>query len=716
MIKLNIKELDLNYIHKYPTKDELEEFNNKLQNYLEKLKKVEKQTYERNTAGKLGDFFKNLKFEAEIEEGKANSNIDLVLKNNEKTQVIIEAKIPGSKEFITPEKPNVKALWECVLYFMRLEVNEKIFIKHLIITDFYKFYIFTKKEIEKIANIKEVKEIHKNKQNNDEFYKALSVVLNEQDLELNPYFIDLKEENDKTLLFKIFTKEFLFDDYNINDSNVLNKKFYDELLYILGLQEKDEKIVKSTSKDSTLYNLIEKELISKDRPSDFDSVIRYIIIWLNRILFLKLIETNLKNFNKNDEKAKFLSFEKVKDFQNLNYLFFEIFAKNFENRDKNSEFYFLPYLNSSLFTKKEDLESHLQIKELNNHGELEYYKNTILKDSKTEKTLNGKTNWLKYFLDFLDAFDFGTTNENETKINKELINSSVLGLVFEKLNGYKEGSYYTPNFITSYMCEKGITQAILDKYSTKYDIKFQSIEKLREYIDRNFDKLDEFKQLFFTLRICDPAVGSAHFLVSALCELMKIAYKLGFINSLLRGAKFQIINDEIIITKIDGEIFKYTRPKNLEDSDHEIQKELFNLKKSIIENNLFGVDINPNSVEIARLRLWIELLKNSYYLDENKEIHNLATLPNIDINIKCGNSLISRFSLDDKIEQDKKELKKEIEQYKENILKYKNTNDKEIKANLEKLIQNSKDTLKEGICAQKEKKSYEKLLGEYMVL
>ncbi|MFW5701217.1 MAG: Eco57I restriction-modification methylase domain-containing protein, partial [Cyclobacteriaceae bacterium] len=73
-----------------------------------------------------------------------------------------------------------------------------------------------------------------------------------------------------------------------------------------------------------------------------------------------------------------------------------------------------------------------------------------------------------------------------------------------------------------------------------------------------------------------------------------------------------------------------------------IQETLFHEKQTIIENCLFGVDINPNSVKICRLRLWIELLKNAYYKNGTEE---LETLPNIDINIKCGNSLISRFDL-----------------------------------------------------------------------
>ena len=98
----------------------------------------------------------------------------------------------------------------------------------------------------------------------------------------------------------------------------------------------------------------------------------------------------------------------------------------------------------------------------------------------------------------------------------------------------------------------------------------------------------------------------------------------------------------MIITDENGNIIAYN-PKNLEST--RVQKTLFQEKQTIIENCLFGVDINPNSVKICRLRLWIELLKNAYYKAETK-FTELETLPNIDINIKCGNSLLSRFPLD----------------------------------------------------------------------
>ncbi|GAA6777556.1 hypothetical protein BTM491_00780 [Helicobacter pylori] len=117
------------------------------------------------------------------------------------------------------------------------------------------------------------------------------------------------------------------------------------------------------------------------------------------------------------------------------------------------------------------------------------------------------------------------------------------------------------------------------------------------------------------------------------------------------------------------------KPHSENDPHHQIQKELFELKKSIIENCLFGVDINPNSCEITKLRLWIELLKYSYYIfEEGKNTNALETLPNIDINIKCGNSLISRFALKDKAllkTKKNQNLKYSIAEYKELVKIYK---------------------------------------------
>nr|WP_253909557.1 class I SAM-dependent DNA methyltransferase [Helicobacter pylori] len=404
-----------------------------------------------------------------------------------------------------------------------------------------------------------------------------------------------------------------------------------------------------------------------------------LIAWNNRILFLRLLESLLISF-KHFEKP-FLTIENFENFNDLNTLFFEVLAKkNNERSEKIKENKILgkiPYLNSSLFDKTPlELKGH-EIKWLDNEP-LEIYPKSVLKKDKDYQNKKDLP-LLKYLFEFLHAYKFTTTPE-DIKDNKDtsesrLINPSVLGLVFEKLNGYKEGSFYTPSFITSYMCSESIESIVLDKFNQKYNIECEKLEELKNYLKNSYkeDKRKEYLQLLLALRICDPAVGSGHFLVSALNEMVRIAYELGLITSLYRHS-LRLENDEIIIHTPTNEIFNYTKAHSENDPHHQIQKELFELKKSIIENCLFGVDINPNSCEITKLRLWIELLKYSYYIFENgKNTNALETLPNIDINIKCGNSLISRFSLHDNLKKIPN-IKKKIQEYKDLVAQYKDPN------------------------------------------
>ncbi|EAJ1903302.1 class I SAM-dependent DNA methyltransferase, partial [Campylobacter jejuni] len=274
---------------------------------------------------------------------------------------------------------------------------------------------------------------------------------------------------------------------------------------------------------------------------------------------------------------------------------------------------------------------------------------------------------LEYLFEFLDSFDFGSDDEqSEILSQKELISSSVLGNVFEKLNGYKEGSFYTPSFITSYMCKESITKVVLDKFNTQFDLDAKDISELRRSL-RKEDKKAQ-KELLNSIKICDPAVGSGHFLVSALNCLLSIYDELNLFDE---EFYLEVQNDEILITGRKGEFIEYKRPSTPKDKAHLIQQELFHTKKDIIENNLFGVDINPNSCEITKLRLWIELLKHSFYQSfDDENYHDLKTLPNIDINIKCGNSLVSYFETGKSLNH-YPNIKERINKYKRIVKDYK---------------------------------------------
>ncbi|EAL6343090.1 class I SAM-dependent DNA methyltransferase [Campylobacter coli] len=659
------------YYRKKPILEaELNEFIKALKDYKTSLENNLKNNEDSLVANALSKFFENLHFECEIKSiHKGNSGMDLALKKDKQIQVIVEAKLPHSKEFFSQSKPNCKALHECILYYLRERKALNSSLKHIIITDFYRFYIFKADLFEELFNKnKYFKEAFENfesknslfKGNTDEFYKECEKLLSSEkyldsitrkDLfdepSLKGVFIDIKPilEQEKPSfsklkpLFKIFHKDFLLSEFNPNDANSLNNAFYKELLYILGLYEskQNSKLIITKSEESkeeqgTFYTAINSKL----KEENFETILKLLILWLNRILFLKLIESNLVRFN-DDKNLKFLNFKKIPDFDKLSELFFEVLAKEKSTR-KKSEFAYLPYLNSSLF-EKQNIENTLEISSLSNDLKLFYYKNTVLKDDKC-KAKKGQVRLLEYLFEFLDSFDFGSDDEqSEILSQKELISSSVLGNVFEKLNGYKEGSFYTPSFITSYMCKESITKVVLDKFNAQFDLDAKDISELRKSL-RKEDKKAQ-KELLNSIKICDPAVGSGHFLVSALNCLLSIYDELNLFDE---EFYLEVQNDEILITGRKGEFIEYKRPSTPKDKAHLIQQELFHTKKDIIENNLFGVDINPNSCEITKLRLWIELLKHSFYQSfDDENYHDLRTLPNIDINIKCGNSLVSYF-------------------------------------------------------------------------
>ncbi|EAL6153790.1 class I SAM-dependent DNA methyltransferase, partial [Campylobacter jejuni] len=479
---------------------------------------------------------------------------------------------------------------------------------------------------------------------------------------------DKQKSNFKKLasIYKTFHRDFLLSEFNPNDANSLNNAFYKELLYILGLCEskQNSKLIIAKSEESkeeqgTFYTAINSKL----KEENFETILKLLILWLNRILFLKLIESNLVRFN-DDKNLKFLNFKKIPDFDKLSELFFEVLAKEKSTR-KKSEFAYLPYLNSSLF-EKQSIENTLEISSLSNDLKLFYYKNTVLKDDKC-KAKKGQVGLLEYLFEFLDSFDFGSDDEqSEILSQKELISSSVLGNVFEKLNGYKEGSFYTPSFITSYMCKESITKVVLDKFNAQFDLDAKDISELRKSL-RKEDKKAQ-KELLNSIKICDPAVGSGHFLVSALNVMLSIYDELNLFDE---EFYLEVQNDEILITGRKGEFIEYKRPKTPKDKAHLIQQELFHTKKDIIENNLFGVDINPNSCEITKLRLWIELLKHSFYQSfDDENYHDLKTLPNIDINIKCGNSLVSYFETGKSLNH-YPNIKERINKYKRIVKDYK---------------------------------------------
>ncbi|GAA8886548.1 class I SAM-dependent DNA methyltransferase [Helicobacter pylori] len=724
---ISLKDFIKKYNPQEPKKETIENFEKEINSLLENAKGQDGEESQKN---EINSFLKN------TYGYKCNTHekVDSAIYVDGKAWVLIEVKALNNKNEFPKDRENPlsKAFCQMVFYFLNAIKNNNS-LKHAIICNAHEFFLFDCKDLLNLfQNDKEITKLHKNcasKEGTDaktkRFYKDLEEYLkNDFKGKLRYTHFNLSDDfKELPLIYQVLSHEVLLKQKKTLDANTLNKDFYEELLYILGLEEQNEKgkiLIKPSRTQNSLSDALKKEY----KNLDDEEVMALLIAWNNRILFLRLLESLLISFE--HFKKSFLTTDNFKTFNDLNTLFFEVLAKkNNERLKENKEGEILgkiPYLNSSLFDKT-PLESNGHEIRLLNNEPLEVYPKSILKkykDYQKEKDLP----LLEYLFTFLHVYDFTTTpkdikDNKDTKDTNEsrLINPSVLGLVFEKLNGYKEGSFYTPSFITSYMCKESITPIVLDKFNAIYEWDCENLEALRGKIDRNFSdqKAKEYLQLLLALRICDPAVGSGHFLVSALNEMVFIAYELGLIASLYRHS-LRLENDEIIIHTPTGEIFNYKKPHSENDPHHHIQKELFELKKSIIENCLFGVDINPNSCEITKLRLWIELLKYSYYIfEEGKNTDALETLPNIDINIKCGNSLISRFSLHDNLKKIPN-IKQKIQEYKDLVAQYKDPNPlfSLNKADLINKIQDLKNTFSLTLKDPKTKAELEKAIEKHI--
>ncbi len=665
-----------------PTKETIENFKKEINSLLENAPRQDDEEFQKN---EINSFLKN------IYGYRCNTNkkVDSAIYVDGEVQVLIEVKALNKKTEFPKDKENPlsKAFCQMVLYFLEERKRKNNSLKHAIICNAHEFFLFDCKDLLFLSKDKRITKLHEDcakKEGTDHstkrFYSDLEEYLKKDFKGELPYtHFNLSDGfKELPLIYQVLSQEVLLKQKKTLDANTLNKDFYEELLYILGLEEQNEK-GKTLIKPSHTQNSLSDALKKKYKNLDDEEVMALLIAWNNRILFLRLLESLLISF-KHFENP-FLTTENFNDFNALNTLFFGVLAKKNNERLKEIKedkiLRKIPYLNSSLFDQTPLELKGYEIKLLDNK-KLEIYKNSVLKkheDYQKDKPLP----LLEYFFEFLRLYKFTTTpkdiKDNTDTSESRLINPSVLGLVFEKLNGYKEGSFYTPSFITSYMCKESIKTIVRDKFNAIYQWDCENLEALREKIDRNFsnEKAKEYLQLLLTLRVCDPAVGSGHFLVSALNEMVLVAYELGLIASLYRH-ELRLENDEIIIHTPENKIFNYTIPHSENDPHHHIQKELFELKKDIIENCLFGVDINSNSCEITKLRLWIELLKYSYYIfEEGKNTNALETLPNIDINIKCANSLISRFNLNDDLKKIPN-IKKKIQEYKDLVAQYKDPN------------------------------------------
>ncbi|MBB6612684.1 N-6 DNA methylase [Pontibacter sp. Tf4] len=806
------------YLRSKTTRTHIEGFKNALRTLLDSIDLNESEEHVKNH---LRDFLKATFYDRYGLNTKGKT--DLVIHTGTDTKspagVLLEVKRPTNKaDMPTADSLNYKAMHELVLYYLRERIEHKNNdLKQLIITSVHEWFVFDALEFDRLfyrngqlrKDFTDWSQGKKSGNSTEFFYKEIvapfiagladgTIVytyFNLKEYEKPLRNQDLKDDVKLVQLYKLLSPAHLLKEPFANDANSLDPGFYLELLHLIGLEEVKEggrKLIQRKAKpdSGSLLEAAYQKLKSEDLISGLDNAYSYgstreeqlfnvalelCITWMNRILFLKLLEAQLASYHHGDKAYVFMRPEKLVEFDDLNELFFDVLAERPHLRSENvrQKYGHIPYLNSSLFETTALEKRTLRISNLKDTSRLPLYPKTVLRDE-TGKPL-GKTQpdmrTLEYLLRFLGSYDFGAEGKEEIQEeNKTLITASVLGLIFEKINGYRDGSFYTPGFITMYMSREAIRRAVVQRFSEKYGWVLgsgpagitktgaeqagysstdQAFEALQLHISRNYsiEHLKEYNQLINSLRICDPAVGSGHYLVSALNELIVIKAELRLLlnrqGKPLHYGSIEVQNDELIVTDHHGELFSYVvhqHPdghRTINPQVQELQEALFHEKQTIIENCLFGVDINPNSVKICRLRLWIELLKNAYYCQEqdmqadadnysspvcyanaaglrdgftdersssslntagksplkgSDKFSQLQTLPNIDINIKQGNSLLSRYPLTADLHEAFGKKGHSLQAYRTAVANYKHTNSKEVKKQLVAFL----DEIKQG--------------------
>lgn len=731
-----------------PTEGEFSRFKERLGHYINEVEKVRKTSssgaLEELEKGLLQDFLKDTfytKHPVQPKPYQGNTGADLTIRSHghDNTLVLIECKSgTNTNEMVTRETLLAKAFLECVVYYgFEKEQQQNDHVKYVAITNSRDWFVFDAVEFRAATWDKaDVRDAFKQwrKGNLDStstshVHNRLKEVLTNMDNVLHGTYLDLwdyrkflkrdDEEATRELmkLWRFFHPAHLLKEGAGNDSNALNKNFYHELLYILGLREVKDKgrklitrlpeaerhpgaLIEHTmhrlERDGALNNVADLETYGATRDEQLFNVgMELCITWLNRVLFLKLLEAQLLRFHGGDRRYAFLSPDTLKEFDQFHALFFDVMAVERHKRDDDvrDAYAHIPYLNSSLFEPTTLERQALQINQLKNNLTLPLYGRTVLVEERLKGT---EPTAQEYLLRFLQAYDFGSEQSEGPKAdNRPLITASVLGLIFEKINGYRDGSFYTPGYITMYMCRETIRRAVLDRFNAGREQPFSSWAALVNHCEAQVEPaaIAQGEAVIDNLRICDPAVGSGHFLVSALNELIAIKSELLVLTDIqgkrLSGWQVEVVNDELVVTDRESEPFQYIVPpegKTIAAEKQRVQSALFEQKRKLIENGLFGVDINANSVKICRLRLWIELLKNAYYTDAGGS-RELRTLPNIDINIKHGNSVLQRYKLTDNIDTVLGRTTYTVEQYQGFVADYQEATDRDQRRAFQQLIE-----------------------------
>lgn len=253
---------------------------------------------------------------------------------------------------------------------------------------------------------------------------------------------------------------------------------------------------------------------------------------------------------------------------------------------------------------------------------------------------------------------------------------SILTFVLERMDHHKT----IPQHVGSYMCRSAIARSILQRFNETIGGNYTNLTELSYKIS---DNIAEANETINSLRLCDPAMGSGYFLVTLLNEFIAIKSQLGILADTEGNPLFQykvtVKENELVV--FDKKQFKVHTFETSNPESKRIQSTLLHEKLQIIENCLFGSDIDPTAVTICKLRLWLEVIKHKCWDDKQP-----LTFLSLDCNVRCGDALVSRFSLQEDLKNVFKRIGYTAIDYKNLAIDYKKAQTNEEKKRLQQLI------------------------------
>lgn len=256
----------------------------------------------------------------------------------------------------------------------------------------------------------------------------------------------------------------------------------------------------------------------------------------------------------------------------------------------------------TLNTKRPKGEFHIEgLEGRLNGSHVPYLNGGLFEPEKKKATLkvDFPISYFEELLEFFEQYNF-TIDENSPDDHEVGIDPEMLGHIFENLleENREKGAFYTPKEIVQYMCQESLIQYLYNHFGKRQDID----NFIRQHTVSSFlaerDNASRVNQLLDDIKVCDPAIGSGAFPIGMLQEIF------------------------------DAKRFIYPYLKTNQPFDPAATK------KNIIQNSIYGVDIEKGAVDIAQLRFWLALVVEEV---------NPHPLPNLDYNIMQGNSLLEQY-------------------------------------------------------------------------